>query len=149
MGKVTVCSGPGHGQALEGREFWGAAGSMALKADAGPREVGDRSPCSLLVCGSDRLSKDELRCQYRGQREEEEGRTRRREKSPSHLALGAGEGTCSPLRVGEWLLPHSMAMYKENGGQIVHQVSVNPQKPWGHSGYVGEMERMPPLQLLG
>lgn len=91
----------------------------------------------LSVCGSQRLSRDELRCQYRGKGGQKEGTTQRRENSPSQLALGAGEGTCSPLRVGEWLLPHSMAMYKENWGQIVHWVLVNPRKPWGLSGVRG------------
>lgn len=73
LGQVGLL-GPGPGQALEGQGSPGAAGSMALGADAGPSEVGCRSPCSLLVCGSHRLSRDELRCQYRGKGRQEEGR---------------------------------------------------------------------------
>lgn len=77
---------------------------------------GYRSPRSLGVCGSQRLRRDELRCQYWGEGETGGGG----KVAPPPSPWGLGEGMCSPLRVGEWLLPHSMAMYKENRGQIVH-----------------------------
>lgn len=51
------------------------------------------------------MKKDELRCQYLGGDRRRRGTAQKREKRPPHPALGAGEGACSPLRVGEWPPP--------------------------------------------
>lgn len=58
------------------------------------------------------------------------GTAQRKERRPPRLALGAGEGVCSPLRVGNGRPPQHGYIQRELG-QIVHWVLRNPQTPGG------------------
>lgn len=85
-----------------------------------------------------------------------EGRQKRERDGPEegeeapHLALGAWEGACSPLRVGEWPPPATWLCTKRTGGKLCIGCWGIPETPGASPVCEGEMkERMLLLCRLG